>query len=112
MSSGIAQGAPVPAKLIGPLRDSTSARKDGSELQSRLSQDGYLFLRNTVNQADIMAARGEVFERLAEVGEIRKPAINGIATGESRRSELTEDLGACLNNPHRRVGMMFFHGAA
>jgi ectoine hydroxylase-related dioxygenase (phytanoyl-CoA dioxygenase family) len=93
MSSGIAQGAPVPAKLIGPLRDSTSARKDGSELQSRLSQDGYLFLRNTVNQADIMAARGEVFERLAEVGEIRKPAINGIATGESRRSELTEDLG-------------------
>ena len=93
MTGGFAQGHLVPDELLGPLRDSTSVRENGSELQRRLSADGYLFLRNAVNRADISAARGEVFERLAEVGEIRQPAIEGIATGESRRRELAADLG-------------------
>ncbi len=94
MTGGIAQGRLVPDELLGPLRDSTSVRGDGSELRRRLSEDGYLFLRDTVKRADISSARGEVFERLAEVGEIRQPAIEGIATGESRRGERAADLGA------------------
>ena len=94
MTGGIAQGRLVPDELLGPLRDSTSVSGNGSELRRRLSEDGYLFLRRTVNRADISAARGEVFERLAEVGEIRQPAIEGIATGESRRRERAADLGA------------------
>ena len=71
MTGGIAQGRLVPEELVGPLRDSASVRGNGSELRHRLSEDGYLFLRNAVKRADISAARGEVFERLAEVGEIR-----------------------------------------
>ena len=36
------------------------------------------------------AARREVFDRLAEVGEIRHPAETGIASGISRRAELVD----------------------
>ena len=35
-----------------------------------------------------------MFERLAAVGEIRPPAQDGIATGESRRREAAPEIGA------------------
>lgn len=46
-----------------------------------------------VGRDEVLAARQEVFQRLVEVGEIRHPAVEGIATGESRRREV-RDLGA------------------
>jgi hypothetical protein len=42
----------------------------------------------------VLAARQEVFERLAAVGEILRPAIEGIFSGTSRRREVAGDLGA------------------
>ena len=93
MTDAIAQACPVPDQLLCALRDSTSVREDGEALRRRLNDDGYLFLREIVDGADVSAARGEVLERLAEVGEIRQPAIEGIATGESRRRERSTDLG-------------------
>ncbi len=94
MSQCLAQGRVVSEELLGPLRDSTDAVTDPQELQRRLAEDGYLFVRNVVNEADIAAARAEVFGRLAEVGEIADPPAAGIGTGESFRRERTADLGA------------------
>lgn len=89
----MAQGRLVPAELIGPLVESTQEAGQPAVLRQRLADDGYLFLRGVVPRLDILAARQEVFERLAGVGEIRQPAAEGIATGESHRRDLG-DLGA------------------
>jgi hypothetical protein len=87
------QGRPLPDALVGQLRDSSAATVDAFELARRLAADGYVFLRGVLDADDVRAARVEVFERLVEVGEIRSPAIDGIATGESRRAESVGDLG-------------------
>lgn len=94
MNRYIAQGTAVPADLIGPLRDSSQYRDDGAELGQRMADDGYVFLREVVDREAVLEARREVFERLAEVGEIEEPAVDGIATGVSQRRELDRDLGA------------------
>eukprot|EP00913_Durusdinium_trenchii_P013372 g12553.t1 len=94
MNLAIAQQTPVPDELIGPLRDSTGIVDQGDALRSRLADDGYLFLRGVVDSPIIAAAREEVFNRLAEVGEIAPPAREGIFTGNSRRREQAPDLGA------------------
>ena len=86
------QDRPVPANLLGRLRETSfsNAREHGSVLE----REGYLFFRGVLDQSDIATARAEVFERLAAVGEIRPPAQDGIATGESRRHEVAPDLSA------------------
>jgi hypothetical protein len=96
LASGVCwtQGQPLPDARVGELRDSGAAVADGGELGRRLAADGYVFLRGALDVAAVRAARVEVFERLAAVGEIRHPAVEGIATGESRRAELVGDLGA------------------
>ena len=87
------QGRPLPDARVGELRESSGAA-GGEELGRRLAEDGYVFLRGALDVADVQAARVEVLERLVQVGEIRAPAAEGIATGESRRAELVGDLGA------------------
>jgi hypothetical protein len=77
---------------VGELHASRAA--EGEDLGQRLADDGYVFLRGALDPADVRAARVEVLERLVQVGEIRPPAAEGIATGESRRAELVGDLGA------------------
>ena len=88
------QGRPLPDARVGELRDSSAATADAPELGRRLAADGYVFLRGALDVGDVQTARVEVFERLVRVGEIRPPAAEGIATGESRRAELAGDLGA------------------
>jgi hypothetical protein len=88
------KGQPVPSDLIGEMRDSASLLDDPKALRVRLAEDGHLFLKGVVDRDTVMAARREVFDRLVAVGEIREPAIEGIATGESRRKEVEPDLGA------------------
>lgn len=90
----VIQTRPVPADLLAPLRETPFAESDGEALRSRLRDDGYLFLRGVLNVDDVLAARSSVFERLAAVGEIGEPAIDGIFTGTSRRKELAGDLAA------------------
>jgi hypothetical protein len=58
MSRCIAQGRPVPDDVLGPLRDSTDVSDDATELQRRMTDDGYLFLRGVVDRTDVLAARG------------------------------------------------------
>lgn len=85
---------PIPQEMAGELRDSTPLRNDGDALRARIAEDGYAFLRDSLNREDVLAAREEVFSRLVEVGEVREPAIDGIATGTSQRETLQSDLGA------------------
>lgn len=89
----IAQGNPVPGELLGELRDSTLIIEDRARLRKRLVCDGYVLLRSIVPLDVALDARREVFERLAAVGEIKRPAVDGVATGVSRRRELVNDLG-------------------
>lgn len=93
MQDGIIQGRRIPESLLAEYRDSSDVISDGSVLRDRISDDGYVFLRRAIDNNDVMAARREVFERLAEVGEMKQPAIDGIFTGNSRRRERPEGLG-------------------
>jgi hypothetical protein len=98
----------IPTGMQGELRDSTALRRDGDAMRARLMEDAYLLVRGALNRDDAMAAREEVFQRLVEVGEVCEPAIDGIATGTSRRQELVPDLGAfwksvCSGPKLRRV---------
>ncbi len=88
------KGQPVPSSLIHEMTDSASLLDNPKALRARLVEDGYLYLRGVVDRDAIMAARREVFERLVRVGEIKDPAIDGIATGDSKRTEIEPDLGA------------------
>src|SRR5439155_3815300 len=63
-------------------------------LRRSFADNGYVLLRDVLPRDDVMAARREVFTRLAEVNEILPPVESGIATGTSRRRELAPDLGA------------------
>lgn len=86
-------GQEIPAAMLGELRDGTALQENGPAMRRRLEEDGYLLLRGVLDGDDVLAARAEVFARLAEVGEVREPSIEGIATGTSRRQEMIEDLG-------------------
>jgi ectoine hydroxylase-related dioxygenase (phytanoyl-CoA dioxygenase family) len=83
----------VDPALVAEYRDSADLLGRPAELRRRLVEDGYLLLRDVLDRDVIAAARREIFGRLAEVGEIREPTIDGIATGESRRRELFPDPG-------------------
>jgi hypothetical protein len=94
MSDAFTQQAPVPPEFLGPLVESTACLSDAARLRRSFAEDGYVLLREVLNRAEVLSARTEVFERLANVGEIQPPAADGIATGVSRRRELAGDLGA------------------
>jgi len=80
--------------MLGELRATDASRVDDKTLRQRLAEDGYLYLQNTLNHDDVLAARAEVFGRLEAVGEIQKPAMEGRSTGTSQRGKLVKDLGA------------------
>ena len=107
----VAQGSTVPSDLLGELRDSSSFCR--AELPRILSTQGYVFLRDVIAVDLVQRARSEVFQALADVGEIETPVEEGIATGASRRRELVSDLGTfwreVSNGPHLRQAI---HGSA
>ncbi len=88
------KGQPVPSSLIHEMVDSAPLLDNPTALRARLAEDGYLYLKGVVDRDVVMAARQEVFQRLVAVGEIKEPAIDGIATGDSKRKDLEPDLGA------------------
>ncbi len=94
MTDCVTGGRAVPEEMIGPLLDSAHLVGTPGALESRLEEDGYLFLKGVLDANEVLAAREEVMTRLAEVGEVRQPASEGIFTGASRRRELADDLGA------------------
>ena len=89
-----AHGVPIPGDMIGELRDSSICVQDHTALQERLAEDGYLYLKNVLNHAEILTARHTILAELAAVGEINQPSEEGVSSGSSQRAELIEDLGA------------------
>lgn len=83
----------LPDDLVGQLQDSSPVL-DERTLRRRLVASGYVFLRGVLGEDEVLEAREEVFSRLVEVDEIKSPAIEGVATGRSRRRELVDDLVA------------------
>jgi hypothetical protein len=94
MLDGMTQQRPVPDELLGPLTDATSFLNNPEKLRRSFSDDGYVLLRGVLPREDILAARKEVFGRLAEMGEIQQPVEAGLATGTSHRRERAPDLAA------------------
>ncbi len=93
MQGCVAKGQRVPPEMMGELIDSTLLLDKPQELRERFKQDGYLFLKRVLPRHLVMSARREVFQRMADVGEIANPAEAGIATGASHRAETEADLG-------------------
>ena len=87
----VIRGHRVPDEFVGQFRNSSDV-DNARELRRRLADSGYVFLRGVLDKDEVLSAREEVFSRLAKVGEIKPPAIDGIATGQSRRRELVDDL--------------------
>ncbi|MEX0725429.1 MAG: phytanoyl-CoA dioxygenase family protein [Planctomycetaceae bacterium] len=89
----VIQGQVIPPDILGELTETKYDAENPSLMRQRLLREGYLFLRGMFACDDVMAVRDEVFGRLADVGEIRQPARDGIFTGASRRRELVGDIG-------------------
>lgn len=66
---------------FGELKVSNDVLHDRDELEQRMADDGYLFLKGLLNKDEVLAARGEVMNRLMDAGVLdnRYPAIDGIA---------------------------------
>ncbi|MEZ5593852.1 MAG: phytanoyl-CoA dioxygenase family protein [Gammaproteobacteria bacterium] len=103
MSSAIAQREPIPTDCLGSLQDSSQYLDDERELRRRLADDGYVYLREFFPRDDIMAAREAIFSRLAEVGEVEEPLLEGIYSGTSQRLEKVQALGQDLGQFWRSV---------
>ena len=83
--AAVAQSQALPGHLIEPLRDSRDLLDDPPRLRERPATDGYLYVPGFFARDDVMAARRDIFTRLADVDEIAEPPIDGIATGRSAR---------------------------
>jgi hypothetical protein len=94
MPTPVIQRREIPSSLFGPLAEFQGDTSTASALQSQLAEHGYCLLRGTLDRDEVLAARREVFGHLGSAGEIRSPCEDGIATDESRRSELYPDANA------------------
>ena len=81
MLDGISQQRPVPDELLGPLAEATSCLINPETLRRSFAEHGYVLLRDVLPRDEVLAARSEVFSRLAEVGEIQQPVEAGLSTG-------------------------------
>ncbi len=82
----------VPNNFLGELIE-TPVESSSTVLRQNLDKDGYLFLRNVVNQIDVEKAKIEIFKKLHEINEIKNPFKEGIASGESKRDQIYKDRG-------------------
>ena len=83
----------IPTSILGKLIESDISKSTDSELKNSLEKNGYLFLRNTINPDEIDTAKNDVFKRLNEVNELKKPFEDGISSGNSNRDEMYDNRG-------------------
>lgn len=93
MITACIQQVEIPSDRIGLLPDFSGDPSDGHLLQEHLEEHGYVLLRGALDVEEVVAARAEVFGRLAEMGEIADPPLEAIATGTSRRPDPVQDAG-------------------
>ena len=85
------QNREIPTENFGPLVELPGANVDFGVVHQHVNEHGYCLLRGILDRAEILAARREVFQRLAEVDEIQPPAEDGVATGRSSRRQRHPD---------------------
>ena len=57
-------------EAFGPLREANDLLDQPAALRTRFREDGYLFLRDYLNRADVLAARREILRRLDAAGDV------------------------------------------
>jgi hypothetical protein len=60
-----------------PFRDSSSLLNDPEKLRTRMSEDGYLFMRGVAPKEDVLAARRDVLNLCKDAGWIDPSDIMG-----------------------------------
>jgi hypothetical protein len=93
MHGCMANGALLSETLVAPLPDSSGSASNGTALRDRLAEAGFVFLRGVIPEDVVLAARREVLQRLASVGEVAEPVEAGLWSGTSQRRERQPDLG-------------------
>jgi len=57
-------------QCFGPLRESMDALDDGDELRRRMAADGYLLVRDYLDRGQVIEARLDLLQRLADEGAL------------------------------------------
>jgi hypothetical protein len=80
-----------PAKF-GELRDSSALADDAPALRARIAEDGYLFLRGYLDREAVIAARQEIFGKLARLGALdpAAPLLEAIAAPRAERRDYAQ----------------------
>ena len=84
----------IPARRFGPLVEFDGPADSTADVQAFLREHGYIVFRQGLDPDSVLTARKEVLTRLADVGEVSEPIMDGRMTGRSRRPDPTEDRGA------------------
>src|SRR5437016_6084133 len=77
-------------EAFGELREGSGLLDDVEGLRGRMAEDGYLLLRGALDREVVLAARRELCEKLAAVGEIdtSRPVMEAIYSGKPARGEI------------------------
>ena len=91
-------GLKVPTSLLDNLYETDLNKSNNLDLEFALEKDGYIFLRNIIDEKKIKQAREDIFKKLNEVDELSNPFTEGIASGNSNRDKLFNDRGDFWKN--------------
>ena len=91
-------GMKVPTSLLDNLCETDLNKSNNLDLEFALEKDGYIFLRNIIDEKKIKQAREDIFKKLNEVDELSNPFTEGIASGNSNRDKLFNDRGDFWKN--------------
>ena len=91
--SAVIGGKKVPDNLLGKLKETNLNSAEDTDLRNALEKDGYLFLRNVIENDQITEARKDIFNKLGEVEEIQYPYVDGISSGKSKRDMMFSNRG-------------------
>ena len=91
--SPVINGIKVPQNLLGNLIETNLYESNDIDLQNALEKDGYIYIKNVINEDEISKAREDIFQKLGEVNELKHPFSDGIASGKSNRNVLFSNRG-------------------
>ena len=91
--SPVINGIKVPQNLLGKLIETNLYESNDIDLQKALEKDGYIYIKNVINEEEISKAREDIFQKLGEVNELKYPFSDGIASGKSNRDVLFSSRG-------------------